>query len=780
MTDLPRASLPRRLYAIGAAAIFGILLLGAFTITRFGFLNSGLDPSWAATLVERTAAGASQGSDLIFTGGPLSILYTRYFHPSLAPLAVLFSVVVVLAFLQAAYLLFRDGRPLLASLVLLLPLINPTAHVDAAYFVLPVLFALARLQSPGRGGLASSLLFCLAVAGLVAAKFSVLPMAVLCALILDIDAIRHRQAFSHLLCILVLLFVIFVITGSRPSDFLRYLAMSLDTSSGYAEAMSLEGNWRRFTLFMIGAVSLGVVVVASTIRGLRKGSSAFFEVSTLLMLGGYVFLCFKAGFVRFDMHELAGWAGLGWATCAFLAVRWPSETSGPSRRMAALAALPLAISFGGAVLALKADKLPVPTPIDRVMAGWDEAEATFEAARDPSAWWRHLEQARTQSLEAARVAFPLPKLEGSVDVIASEQARLIANGVRFTPRPTVQEYTTYSSKAIAANRAFFEGDRAPDNLLLKPGSIDGRYPTSAEGPLWPLFFQRYEAKGEMEGNVWLVRRPEPLPDLLGRPTRMETRLDTPLPVSGEGPLFVRIEVEKNWLGKLAAIAFRPPILHLLVTASDGSRIPYRLIPAIAREGFLLSPVVTSEAALKLLLNSEQTRSLLPQVTSISVVTEGIGAYFYRTSVAVTFQPFDIPFAPEGAFPKLENIAPLLNANPMKPPMLTVSEEGVFAHAPAMLTLPADGAKQLNLEFGLRPVANPTEATPDGVCFRVLPAQGDTPLFERCLDPTAQPADAGPQSAQVALPPGTLSVRLETTCRAACAYDWSYWSKAVAD
>ncbi|WP_127089834.1 hypothetical protein [Aquabacter cavernae] len=778
MQDTLPISLPRRFYSLGGALAFAFLVLGALTITRFGFLGDGLDPSWAATLVERTAAGASQGRDLIFTGGPLSILYTRYFHPNLAPIAVFFSVVVVLAFAQAAYLMFRDGRPFFASVLLFVPMLGPIAHTDTAYFALPLLFAAARLQSPRRGGLASSLLFCLAAAGLVAAKFSVLPMVLLCALILDIDAIRRRQVFSHVLCIPILLFVIFIVTGSRLADFPLYLAMSLDTSSGYAEAMSLDGNWQQLALFLGGAIVLAVVIIASTIRGLRKGSSPFVEISLLLMFGGYMFLCFKAGFVRFDMHQLAGWAGLCWATSLFIAVRWPTAITGPSPRMAALAIIPLAVSFGGALLALKPENIPPSTPLQRIEAGTREVQSIYAAVLSPQTWWHNLEQGREQALAAVRAAHPMPHFEGGVDVIASEQAELIASGELFLPRPTVQEYTTYSSATIAANRTFFESDRAPANLLLKPISIDGRYPAMAEGPLWPLFFQRYEVKGEVDDNIWMVRRQTPLPDLLGPPTQMGTRLNATLQLEPTSPIFVRIDVQKNWLGKIAAIAFRPPILQFVVTASDGSRSSYRLIPAIAREGFLLSPVVGTTAALKLLLNAKWTRDPMPKVTSISVVAEGIGAYFYRPDISVSVQPFEIPDAPKGAFPKFAQVADLAAANPMKPPMLSVSEEGVFAHAPAMLTLPTTGAQRLNLGFGLRPVRKQMVTKPDGVCFRVLPAEGDAPLFERCLSPTDEPADAGPQTAQLALPAGTSSVRLETTCRANCSYDWSYWSRAI--
>lgn len=780
MTDAPRPSHLRRLYAVAATALFGVLLLGTFTLTRFGFLSPALDNSWAAALAEGTAAGARQGTDLIFTGGPLSILFTRYFQPQMAPLALFFGVVVVLAFMNAAYLLFRHGRPLFASVALLLPLLNPASQTDAAYFILPVMFTLGRLQSDTRGGFGSSLLFCLATAGLIAAKFSVLPMALLAAVILDLDALRRRQPFSHLIGIFAFLMTICAVTGTPVADFPRYLLMSLDTSSGFAEAMGFEGNWRRLVLFLIGAMTLAAIVLARGVRRLRQGYPPFKECALVLLLAAYVFLCFKAGFVRFDLHELTGWVGLGWATCVFLAVRWPVGRGAFERWIPALSAVPLAISFGGAALALLAAKAPVPTPLDRVAAAWDDAGATYAALRDPTGWWQGLTDERAHAFARVRATQPLPPVEGSVDIIASEQSVLIAAGAQFTPRPTIQEYTTYSPRTMAANRAFFEGSRAPDNLLLKPGSIDGRFPTSAEGPLWPLFFERYEVKGEAAGNVWMARRPTALPTLLGPARQSRGSLDAPIPVPGDTPLFVRIDVQRNVMGRLATIAFRPPILTLLVTTSDGRSTPYRFVPEIAREGFLLSPVVSTEADLKLLLASERTRDQLPLVTSITLQSHALGAFFYRPEVGVTFQSFNIPYAPVGVFAKLERIAPLIAANAMQPPSLMVSDEGVFAHAPQMLTLPVDGAKHLSLEFGLRPVTNPTEATPDGVCFRVLPAQGDHALFEQCLNPTENPSDAGPHGAKITLPAGTSSVRLETACRSACAYDWSYWSKAKLD
>jgi len=49
------------------------------------------------------------------------------------------------------------------------------------------------------------------------------------------------------------------------------------------------------------------------------------------------------------------------------------------------------------------------------------------------------------------------------------------------------------------------------------------------------------------------------------------------------------------------------------------------------------------------------------------------------------------------------------------------------------------------------------------------------LFERCLDPSASAEDRGLQMADFAVTmqaPGTL--QFETSCRASCIWDWSYW------
>ena len=138
--------------------------------------------------------------------------------------------------------------------------------------------------------------------------------------------------------------------------------------------------------------------------------------------------------------------------------------------------------------------------------GMHQVGRAAELLLDPPGWMAHQREEKAQSFRAVRSRRPLPALDGSGDVIPSVQSELIASGLEYRPRPTIQEYTTYSASLIDRNRRFFSGPRAPKYLLFAPGSIDGRHPASAEGPLWPLFLSLYEPVDRVRGMLLLRRR----------------------------------------------------------------------------------------------------------------------------------------------------------------------------------------------------------------------------------------------------------------------------------
>ena len=123
------------------------------------------------------------------------------------------------------------------------------------------------------------------------------------------------------------------------------------------------------------------------------------------------------------------------------------------------------------------------------------------------------------------------------------------------------------------------------------------------------------------------------------------------------------------------------------------------------------------------------------------------------------------------------VAPILQANALRPPYVRKILEGIFAHAPSQLRLPVKEATRLRIGFGMLDGSwNGNEGT-SGVCFRLTVPSGGSVIWERCLNPRDDPRDRGSQSAEVDIPKGVSELRLDTVCKASCNWGWSYWSKA---
>ena len=96
---------------------------------------------------------------------------------------------------------------------------------------------------------------------------------------------------------------------------------------------------------------------------------------------------------------------------------------------------------------------------------WRQFKEGARIAAAPQTW---LDEQYARSRQAAgRLAASanLPALAETVDIIPSRQSQVIAAGLNYRPRPTIQEHATDSSAAlIARNKRFFESEGAPDYL----------------------------------------------------------------------------------------------------------------------------------------------------------------------------------------------------------------------------------------------------------------------------------------------------------------------------
>jgi hypothetical protein len=215
--------------------------------------------------------------------------------------------------------------------------------------------------------------------------------------------------------------------------------------------------------------------------------------------------------------------------------------------------------------------------------------------RSPHDWNRAMEGRQRQAADAVKAISPLPPLEGTVDSIPNIQSDLIANGLKFQPRFTVQEYVDYTRALIERNRASLTGEGAAKYLFFRPGSIDNRHPALAEGPLWPDLLRFYEPDRLVGDMLLLRRRALPAGDIFSSSERRVANIREVIAIPRGVPLLLKADIRPRLRGSLLNLLFKTPPGHISVLYADGTTASYRLIPAIAREGFIISPLVSSSS-----------------------------------------------------------------------------------------------------------------------------------------------------------------------------------------
>lgn len=772
--------------------LVALLLLVAVAGIRpavFGFPTAGLDESWVAAIAYAVKNRLAFGSEIVFTSGPLSSLYHRMYPHGLAPAIIALDCMWVLVFviqlrevlaslferreLRWLFVLFLAGVILLAERFLRDGLM--------LFFV----FAAAYRYTRGRSDTLVMLTSIVVIAAFGMAKFSVLVLALPALAIIDALSITRREIPFKTMALVLCLVGIFVATGQSLSHLPDYLRASLEVSQGYSAGMSIDGAPDSIWLWIISSLAIVVTAVVAAWPAIKtRGPGRLTTIAQLLLLLSYLFVLMKAGFVRHDGHSLIAWTGL------FLAIPMVALAGGPEWKMYHPFGVTLFISFLY-LYAPYVQKMPlsVLNPVGIATRSVAILEGVADFVRRPHDWMAQQERQFAAAQDRLHAAARLPAVSGSVDIIPSRQSEVIAAGLDYRPRPTIQEYSTYSASLIRRNREFYLYAKAPDFVYFAPGSIDNRHPSSAEGALWPLLLQRYEPYERSGDLLVLHKRKLPLPDLVVAPTGRQAKLGERIEVpASTAPLFVKIDVQYNFLGRLAELLLKPPPVALRVFYAEGPAENYRLIPGMAREGAILVPTIANSGAFLQLYAGGAVASPAMRPVGFAVIANARQSWAYKSEVVFSFAEIDtnaLGNASNSDWKTLlatsdkSGLQAMIDSNRLTPPMLAPSDEGLFAHAPSELTLATGASLAIEVGFGIRDSAWQGENHSEGVCFSIANEAGQ-PLFSRCLNPIAVVSDRGPQSAKIALPAGTRQLKFRTSCVRSCNWAWSYWNKVELD
>lgn len=538
-----------------------------------------------ATLHFGVATGKSFGTELISTFGPLGFLFYPVYFP--ATFAWLFALRAVLAGATCWALVWIgyaawDG-PWGAALAV--GGCAPFLAVDDVWFnVLPLLAVLIEL--PGRRApalLRVALGAAIGIASLIKFTFFISAFAVLVPL--TAAAILTRRRIPLLTSAAVgAAAVAWMATGQRWPDLFAYLDWSArEISAGYSSAMQLpvDSHLIEHTVAVSAAVLMG-----GTLLAWRRLRWAGWPV--VLALAAVLFLLFKAGFVRADVHVFITCFGL-LVIAGLLAV-----LCGRRPWQVIVAALLLVLLPGRLWMHTVAVAGPPtlyfppifpPQALRRLIDGVAALRSGAFAA------------AHAQVVQAIRNGSPLPPLHGTIDAYPGDQALLLAYQADFRPRPIFQSYMAYTPRLAHANADALLGDRAPEWILFRVGPIDGGLPALDDAPSWPILLTHYRLAQTLGAFALLERRAvsggwrlEPIENV-----KTQTDAVITVPSAASGPVWVRIDIRDTQHDVVMRTLLAAPQVRLAVSSRDGQWRNYRVVPALARDGFLLSPLVETTA-----------------------------------------------------------------------------------------------------------------------------------------------------------------------------------------
>lgn len=738
-----------------------------------------LDASWQAALTDAHLHGLQFGRDVIFTFGPWGWLQSHFIQPGslggklvwelggkllLAAALVGLSLAlptarrwVLLAATACFGVLFADTLFfLIITLAVAVWLFNPHAPrwltvstVAALAFLAQMKFTYALLVGAGVGAAAVSLVWRGALwRGLM---------------------FPAGAAAAYLLGWLA--------AGQNPVRLYNYWRYSWQLAAGYGQAMAFDETW---PVFLAGAtVALGAG--AYLWRGVRRHPDRRVGRPLAFFLAFAWFLAWKHGFTRADGH-VTGFFFFS----LLLAVALPGLLT-PARRWHWIDLCP--------VLCLAGISLFEPGQLLRSPAVFYE-RLVYNGARIFK-----LGGARarfTRDLERETKVYAMPALRavvgaGAVDLFNYEQGLLLLNGLNYRPRPVFQSYSAYTPALLSKNLGFYRSARAPEFVVVKIQTIDGRHPMQDDSLALAELPRRYEVVDERDDYALFKKREAAtvVPEA-ARPVLLEQQVGLgetiALPLERGHALWLQAWTHPSLIGRMRAALYKPAQLYLVLTGETGHETRYRLVPAVMEMGFLVQPLIETAgdyAGLARQRAGKRVRDLRFEAASPDE------AEFWReVSVLISAVP-DLPLKGAGKGIDLWqswvelgifSTRPVSIDSPHGPEVFSVGSAGaLLVQAPGELvfTRPPE-ANRFEGVYGIRDGAlDPPDPT-DGAEFTIEAGDADGRsdiIWKIWLRPHILNSHRGPQKFSVRLPPGARRVILRTGpgSQNNADSDWTYWA-----
>jgi hypothetical protein len=620
-----------RLDKLSVAVCVAFTALAVFTLpSSLQGAEAGLDPSWVLGLHLAAANGLVYGRDILFSYGPLGFLM----FPLLVSTWLWFFAVIVrdlvhiAFFLSLAVFALRSENRLVNAIMLGVsaPIIEP--FLGTAYTLGVVILVMSYLAvcSAKRAYLVL-LSVVAALSFYIKADIGILSLAIM--LVATTWAYLRQPFWKSLPPLLIYagsLTVAGLILTRSPGILLSFLLGYLQLVAGYGNAMSIDLMPFWFILFPLLA-SLAIVTLITKRSSVR--SRLFFALSI-----PFLFITYKEGFVREDLHVLIFFAAWSLFCLLFQAV-----TAHSPRKRAKIIAIGLAVILLGSGVELWGMTFlhsNSSSPIVFAANISEFVEAVYAPSRLQSvsqdlqlvAQQRRAQAIYNDTVVAARSAYPLSNktlaiFHGhTVDVLPWDVSLAYVYGLQWDPAPIFQSYSAYTPYLDEVNARHYTSLGSPDFVLYKFETIDGRYPLFDE----PLALMTLACNYKLVGNdsqFFILQRNGNACSSSELMSVQEVSFGQPVQVPiSQAPVTARVFLENSWLGVVSGLAYKIPDATINLQYGNGQSENHRLVVATAADGLLLRPGFLSASI------------PAPSVDQITFLTNG--PQYYSSTIRVEF------------------------------------------------------------------------------------------------------------------------------------------------
>jgi hypothetical protein len=604
--------------------------------------NVPVDNAWGQVMHVAFAQHMQFGRNIVFTYGPWGFLARGYYPPtyltSVAAWVALFMVFTCAGWRLARHFtgnqvviwVWLIGYAAMASI----PLGNDIGERITAWGIL-LLFLHFFVEDEALSPLQAVLTFTLAWLGLV--KFTGFVEGGFLVAVIALDNIVRQRRFPWIIPVWLAGILFFWWLAGQHLDLLwPFFKNSWEVATGYNDAMNAG---ELFVLPPLIYVLLGIgfcVLGAWLVRGWRRVAGGLF----LAGMSGILFLSFKQGFIRNDEpHESAAVLTLLLIGLAFMAV-------GAARKRSLLYVAAGLFGASGLFAALTIGHKDHSQTFCRQLVHTFSFYNLFCPV--VSLTTHRLQDDYEKRLTQMQDQVPLPPLPGTADLYSYFQDELFANGLGYQPRPTVQSYTAYTPALAKMNAEWLRTNRAAQSLFFALQNVDYRYPALDDGLSWPELLTRYDIKGSSDPAgtyIWLSRSPKPrqyhLQPLLETNVTMEQSFALPT----NGLIWAEIVTKKTFAGDLLSFLYRSTVLTADLKFASPVRLTYRIVPGIAKAGFLLSPYISDNESFVALATADQAVLSNMEVVSMKFYESGAsgsGLACYQPQIKIRFYRLDFP------------------------------------------------------------------------------------------------------------------------------------------